>query len=215
VLSPYIEKGIVELIDWNSSEEHAIRGIEDVAFIPYQLGAFNDCLKNRALGQAEWVAVIDIDEFIVPVKGKKAFISLLEKSARSDVGTLRMNWRIYGTSHVQSLAPGELLTEKLVKRALDNHPWNGNVKSIHRPEAVEFCAVHEARHLREGFKVRHLKNRDFRINHYWTRSENELAKKRKLSPQEAEKFRDEFNVMDDRTIFQYLPLLKKNFSDIR
>lgn len=213
ILQPYIEKGIVELIDWDSSAEHAIYGIEDVSFIPFQLGAYNDCLKKRALGQAEWLAIIDIDEFIVPVNGKKTFISLLNKSAHSHIGSLRLPWRVFGTSRVTELHEDELLIEKLFQKADDKHPWNKNVKSIHRPEAIEFCLVHENQSLRDGFKSKRLKGCEYRIHHYWTRTEKELSQKRKLTDFEKEKISHEFNLFEDRTIFQYLPLLKKRFEE--
>ena len=46
VLKPYIDKNIVELIDWESTEEHAIFGIDNNLWVPYQIGAFTDCIKN-------------------------------------------------------------------------------------------------------------------------------------------------------------------------
>ena len=53
VLKPYIEKGIVTLIDW-----------------PYQHGqmaAYNDCIK-RFQKESNWIAFMDLDEFAVPVE---------------------------------------------------------------------------------------------------------------------------------------------------
>lgn len=53
VLKPYIEKGIVTLIDW-----------------PYQYGqmaAYNDCIK-RFQEESNWIAFMDLDEFAVPVE---------------------------------------------------------------------------------------------------------------------------------------------------
>lgn len=212
VLDPYIQKGIVELIEWGTSDEHAIRGLVDALWCPYQIGAYNDCLKNRALGKAQWVAVIDIDEFIVPVRGRRAFANLLEKEARAGTGTLRLPWRIFGTSHVPSLESGELLTEKLCHRAQNDHPWNGNVKSIHRPEAVELSLIHESKALKEGFSIKRLKGRDYRIHHYWTRTEDFLRDRRNLNPQDAEKVSKEFNEVEDHSIFRYLPLVKQNLA---
>ena len=53
VLRPYIKAGVVELIDWKSCEKNAIHSERDgVYWISYQRVAYNDCLKNRALGKA-------------------------------------------------------------------------------------------------------------------------------------------------------------------
>lgn len=207
VLQPYIEQGLVELISWENTEEHAIRGIEDYLWVPYQFGAYNDCLKNRALGVAKWVAILDIDEFIVPTNGAAAFADLLEKEAATKTGSLQMYWKVFGTSHIASLNPGDLLTEKLNLRAVDSHPWNQNMKSIHRPEAIQIVLVHEAKKLNHGYRRKKLEPDLWRIHHYWTRTEKELMQKRKSSP-ESMPFYEEFNTVEDTTFYQYLPKLK-------
>lgn len=198
VLQPYIDKGIVELIDWNSSvEEHFIRGVHDVSFIPLQFGAYNDCLKKRALGKAKWVAVIDIDEFIVPVRGVKSFYSLLKKAERKSRGSLMFHWVVFGTSNVQDLSPNERLVEKLLMRAPDNHEWHKQTKCIYRPEAIKFCEVHYAT-KNKGYKKKVLKSNKFRVHHYWTRTESFLRERR--GNYDAK----EFNSVEDRTILQFI-----------
>ena len=63
ILKPYVEKGIVELFDWPfPTHNHK-------AYLDMQYGAYNDVL-NYAKGRTEWLALIDIDEFIVPVQEK-------------------------------------------------------------------------------------------------------------------------------------------------
>lgn len=209
VLEPYIRTGLVELINWNTCEEHALRGIEDELWIPYQLGAYNDCLKKRALRKAQWVGVIDIDEFIVPVGGVIAFTELLKQEAAQNTGSLHMYWRIFGTSHVADLEPGELLTEKLIYRAKDDHPWHINMKSIHRPEAIRLVLAHKAKKLKSGYKRKKLDPAAWRIHHYWTRTDSHLQKKRKPTP-ELIPFFEDFNSVEDTTIHQYLPVLKSS-----
>jgi len=146
ILRPYIDRGIVEWIDWNSQDEthHTSGAFMDAPWSACQLGAYNDCLKKRAFGKAQWVAMIDADEFIVPVHGIKSFYDLLKKAEKTNRGSVRIFWRVFGTSGVLALAEGELLTEKLIHRSEDAFAWNQLVKSIHRPEAVAFCLVHEA-----------------------------------------------------------------------
>ncbi|MBS3905011.1 MAG: glycosyltransferase family 92 protein [Simkania sp.] len=210
VLQPYIDLGVVELIDWSSSkEEHAIRGYDNYAWVPFQIGAYNDCLKHRALSQALWVAVIDIDEFLVPVLGFKSFQTLLEQEARNGTGSLKLFWRVFGTSNIWDLRKDELLTEKLSLRALDHHPWNRNVKSLYRPEAVEICLVHTHERLKKGYKKKRLNPDLFRVHHYWTRTGKCLAQKRNLSEQESTQLTHEFNSIEDYSISPFLPALRQ------
>lgn len=79
ILEPYTKKGIVEIIDWESCEKNALNGYNCISWDRYQIGAYNDCLKNRALGKARWVAVCDIDEYIVPVGKSRTFKALLKE----------------------------------------------------------------------------------------------------------------------------------------
>jgi len=183
VLAPYIEKGTVELIDWDSSDPaHQAHGsFMDAPWSAGQLGAYNDCLKNRALTQAAWVAMIDIDEFIVPQTTVSDFYGLLKKAEKKKIGTLRLFWRVFGTSQVQDLAEGESLLKNLTWRSRDDHPWNRHVKSIHRPEAVAFCMVHEADKLYPKYRRKTVSLEKAAIHHYWTRTERFCAEKRSMS----------------------------------
>ena len=143
VLDPYIKEGLVELIQWESTTKHGVFGIDDFQHVPYQIGAYRDCLKNRAMKKATWVAMIDIDEYLVPMDGVDNFYALLKEEKKMKTGSLRIYWKVFGTSGVSSLKEGEKLTEKLVYRAPDDYEWHKQVKSIHRPKAAsKKCLVH-------------------------------------------------------------------------
>jgi hypothetical protein len=209
VLHPFVEKGIVELIDWNSADP-AHRFNEEPIWLPYQIGAYNDCLKNRALGKAKWVAMIDIDEFIVPVHGAESLRPFLRAFTKQNRGAVNFSWRCFGTSNVLELNSGELLTEKLISRAPDQYKLNNWVKSMYRPEAVSFCHIHEAPgKLNPPFRKRHAKSTEFRIHHYWTRTESCCSSKRGLKKPQDEALLNELNSVEDRTMEQYIPALKK------
>lgn len=210
ILEPYIHQGIVELIDWDSSDpSHLAEGaFMDAPWSAAQLGAYNDCLRTRALGKAKWVAMIDLDEFIVPVKGAKSFYALLDQAEKNKRGTVSIEWRVFGTSGVEDLRPGELLTEKLTWRSNDDHPWNKLVKSIHRPEAVEFCLVHIAKKISPGFGARTLKPDQVRIHHYWSRTERNFVEKRNQGREIDPSFFVPFHQVQDTTIHQYLNELR-------
>lgn len=210
VLEPFIKEGIVELIRWESDDpSHLASGpFMDAPWSAAQLGAYNDCLKNRALGKVKWVAMIDIDEFIVPVKGVKSFYALLDQAEKNKKGAVSLYWRVFGTSGIETLQEGEFLTEKLTWRTENDHPSNQLVKSIYRPEAVDFCLVHVAEKLKPGFGARTLKADQVRIHHYWTRTESFFYKKRQQKENMDPRFFDTFNQVNDSTIHQYLHKLK-------
>lgn len=144
VLKPYVSDGSVEVFDWSSSDpSHAIYGYDDYIWVPFQYGAYNDCLKNKVNNTCLWLAIIDIDEFVVPMEGASSLLNYLnEKKLENRVGALLLRWRCYGTSHVEKLEDGELLIEKLTMRSADDHPWNHHTKGIYRPDAVEFVGIH-------------------------------------------------------------------------
>lgn len=212
VLRPFIEKGIVELIDWNSNDEnHRYPGKEndypECPWHEFQLGAYNDCLRTRALGRAKWVAVIDIDEFIVPVNGVRSFYANLKSAQKRRKGAIKFSWRMFGTSHVWDLKSGELMTEKLILRAEDqnySHNWG---KCMYRPEAVQFCHIHDAK-LKPGFRSRHAQAEEIRIHHYWSRTEKFCQEKRgNKEPKNG--LGESYDCIEDRTMAQYTFALKK------
>ncbi|HSX10466.1 MAG TPA: glycosyltransferase family 92 protein [Chlamydiales bacterium] len=205
VLKPFIDKGVVELIEWSSSDPSHRLG-DDILWYPYQIGAYNDCLKNRALGKAKWVGIFDIDEFLVPVHGAASFRSYMRGLDKRRKGSVKFSWRIFGTSNVWDLGPDELLTEKMIYRAADHHDWHNWFKSMHRPEAVPHANIHDTPTLHAGYRKRHAKPEAFRLHHYWARTAKFCSEKRTTT---KEDLLAELNQQEDRTMEQYLPTLKK------
>jgi len=213
VLSPFMKKGIVELFSW-SSNDPSHQNLEkvdpsDAPFYKFQIGAYNDCLRKKALGKAKWVAIIDIDEFIFAKEGKKAFYHLLKKCERKNKNSLKLSWRIFGTSDIKELTPDELLTEKMVYRAKDSYYWHNWFKCIHRPEAISFCHIHDAIPKNTQDVPRHADPKKFCINHYWTRSENFCEKKRKQTKKTHPEFFQDLKEVKDESLKPFIPKLKK------
>lgn len=183
ILQPYIDNGMVELIDWSSNDpSHWVTEINYlVPWIAVQVNAYKDCLKNRALGKSRWVALIDIDEFIVPAKGVKSFYETIRSLEKKGKGSIQMFWRCFGTSDIEALKEGELMVENLVWRSHDDHPWNTLFKSIHRPEAVTTLNPHGADKLKKPYRRYTLPREQATIHHYWTRTEQVCLEKRNLS----------------------------------
>lgn len=174
VLKPYIKRGIVELYDV------PIDLSDGKIYLEWQVRVYNHALKISKKFN-EWVAFIDIDEFICLVHHE----SLPEfLSQYLYAGGLCINWVMYGTSDIYDLAHGELLIEKLVKRYPLEWGENRLVKSIIRPKHVQKCLdAHTFEYKENVFAVfpNHQKFThtpgfdipvdDVRINHYWFRTE--------------------------------------------
>lgn len=206
VINPYIDQGLVELIEWDSTKEHGVFGIDDFQYVPYQIGAYRDCLKHRAMKKSEWVAMIDIDEYIVPAECIENFYSLLKEEKKKGTGSLRIYWKVFGTSNVWALKDGERLTEKLIFRAPEDFEWHTQVKSIHRPKAAaRKCLVHEALKLKRGFTIKTIPKEVCRIHHYWTGTEERCQEKRPYVSDDKTALLEILNRVEDRSIHQLLP----------
>src|SRR5579863_3119789 len=132
VLEPYIQKGLVHLVRWPSSQENLFWYYS----FTVQTGAYNHCL-NLTRGRTKWVAFIDVDEFIVPMTGN-SLPELLEREFWY-VSGLGINWIHFGTAGVESIGADELMIETLNRRAPLTHERNFIFKSIVQPEHVKNC----------------------------------------------------------------------------
>jgi len=224
VLSPYIQEGIVEVVQWSSQPQNIYLA---------QRRAQDDALR-RLRSRSRWVAFIDTDEFIVPVQGE----SLPELLADFEqYGGVVVNWRQFGTSGVRELEPDELLIERLVW-AERPKGWLGRmVKSIVQPSKTKqnrnphwfdyldpYFAVDTDGKRIDGPSNRNGPNDRLVINHYYTRTVDWMLgeKTRRamrrvgvLVRTEEEQLRHllqierETNLVEDRTIHRYLPRLKE------
>lgn len=129
VLRPWLEAGVVTLVDWPTSfEEFA------------QIKAYNHCLEHFGAG-FQWLAMIDVDEFLYSPDGAMLPAVL---QAFSGVPAVVVNWQVYGSSgHREN--PGGLVTEQFTRRAEQQWVRNRRMKSIVRPECTEaFHSPHVA-----------------------------------------------------------------------
>ena len=90
------------------------------------LGAYSHCLKHFG-SQSRWIAFIDADEFLVPIKCDD--VRILLKNYES-FGGLAVSWLVFGSSY-HILKPRELQIESYVYRSKnDFKPHNMLIKSI-------------------------------------------------------------------------------------
>ena len=211
VLDPYVEAGFVVVHDWP-------------VYPQGQMPAYEHCLREH-MYDATWMAFMDIDEFLFSPTKQPVAEMLSGYHAWPGVA---VNGAIFGTSGHRR-KPDGLVIENYVHRAAH---WRLNSirKMIVRPPLVLGCPRGNPHQFiyREGFAVdengRHVTQYEpycsfhlFRINHYWTKSEEEAKVRfgRPRSdtgvPREWGEFLDTvepLNELRDEAILHYLPDLR-------
>ena len=171
ILQPYIDSGVVEYKYWPGHRR--------------QLAAYDDCLEHYRLA-SRWIAFIDLDEFIVPVKDASipAFLERFEAFAAVEI-----NWLVYGSGGHKTKSPGTMM-ERFRFHSLPGHRLNRHVKSIVNPrEVFTMIGCHEAAKISgsiadshgqpvtKNFREREPQQDIIRINHYAVRSYEEFLEK--------------------------------------
>jgi len=218
VLDPYIDNGIVEIIDWPypSDDRETWHLIYSSA---YSKGV------ELATGEAKWLAVIDTDEFLFGVEEDDLLVLLKEYEK---FGGVAVNWQMYGTSNVEKLDENQLMIEQLVLKGDKDFFRNQYIKSIVRPERVShyedghdatyhkpFYQVNEHKTRFEGMKSDTVSIDKLRINHYWSRDEDffynikvERSKKVGIKPEKSIYINNEINREEDPCILRFVPALR-------
>lgn len=172
LLAPYVESGLVEYTYFPGRKK--------------QLAAYDDCFERHRL-EARWIAVIDLDEFIVPVKDR-TILDFLRRMESFSV--IEVNWLVYGSGGAKKREPGSVM-ERFRRHSLPEHRLNTHVKSIADPRRVcTMIGCHEAARLsghsvdshgvplKKGFGDRMPQQDVIRINHYAVKSYEEFLSKR-------------------------------------
>ncbi|MBQ0013521.1 MAG: glycosyltransferase family 92 protein [Proteobacteria bacterium] len=168
ILAPYIERGVVEYTNFPGKT--------------MQLLAYIDCI-NKHKTDTRWIALIDLDEFIVPVQHKT--IPEFLYTLPLNFAQLVIAWIIYGSSGHKT-KPDGLVIENFKYHAKKS--WG--IKSIINPRLViEMTNPHanlvagstiDETGKRRG-KIDQDKNpptcNKVRINHYVTKSYEEMMKR--------------------------------------
>lgn len=212
ILNSYIDSGEVIYCYWPQR--------------PGQIPAYSHCLENHKQ-ESEWMAFVDLDEFLFPTKGDD-IKEILDKFI--DVPALAVNWLLFGTSNHETKPEG-LQIENFTKRSKNSHGPNKTVKCIVHPEQTvkpvnphyfiylnnSLAVTENKQPVKGAFSPKHSINR-LRINHYHTRSKEESRakmmrgratknEKRDWSHFESKEFI--FNQVEDLAIQRFIPKLKK------
>ena len=185
VLQPYIESGIVEYLYFPGRKR--------------QLAAYDDCFERHRF-DARWIAVIDIDEFIVPQKDNSipSFLHRMEGYA-----VVEINWLVYGSSGERTKTDGDVM-QRFRRHSLPWHVLNRHVKSIVDPRQV-CCMIgcHEAARIsgkpvdpngnviKIHFGDRIPQKDVIRINHYAVNSYEEFMEKKARGRARTDTLRDD------------------------
>ena len=218
VIAPYIKKGIVDIINWNTGETSGD------AWIHFEAEALSSALR-LARGRSKWLALIDTDEYLFPTQGESLTDTLLEFEP---YGSVSVRYTVFGTSSVQHIPKDKLLIESLTKSCVDTSQHNKLFKSIVRPEFVDSCINSHYCELMPGFMnitedfeplnpqtIAKIENKKFSLNHYWSRDLDyfQTFKLPRLiewgiSSDQCVRNLDELSVQERTDILRFVPKLK-------
>jgi hypothetical protein len=171
LLSSYIDEGVVVYKYWP--------GIyQQIPAYEWALNAYRD--------DCAWLAFIDIDEFIVPLK-KRKIIDILKE--HENISGVEINWVMYGSSGKKNYEEG-LVMERFKDHSKTEFDPNRLFKTIFNPRLVYKIGVHAqeywfrkrpvdtdwntANHGKKGWKPVYG---EMRINHYYVKSLEEFIQK--------------------------------------
>lgn len=192
IIDPYVTSGLVEYVYFPGKRQ--------------QLLAYDDCLERHRL-DVHWIAVIDLDEFIVPQKDNTIpdFLKRFESYPAVEI-----NWLVYGSGGAKEKTEGNVM-DRFKYHSYPNHVSNRHVKSIVNPRRVfSFIGCHEVARMsgrtvdshgeivKKHFRDREPQQDVIRINHYAVKSYEEFLNKRARGRARALKQRnlDYFNQYD-------------------
>ncbi len=171
ILEPYIKSGLVDY--------EYIEGFSKQLFI------YDKCLEEHRF-DARWIAIVDLDEFIVPIKDK-SIPDFLKKMENFSV--VEINWMCYGSGGAKKKEAGGVM-ERFKCHSKPEHELNKYVKSIVNPRHV-YCMIgcHEAARIdgdagdphgqpiKVSYRDRPPQHDVIKINHYAVKSFEEFKQK--------------------------------------
>jgi hypothetical protein len=220
ILKPYMEQGLVDLIEWNVVTHNQK---EYLALL--QIPAYNHAL-NIVKNTAHWAAFIDLDEFLCPVR-HDSMVALLEEY--QECAGLAINWQTFGTSDIDRLQKDQLIVENFLWKAPYWWEINKYIKIIVQPSFVHsfsnnphyclfnpgFYAVNSNKApLYDLCEVQPIVIDTVRIHHYWFGDRNwfisnKLPRRKKwgtsIPISYLDQFIDSFNQEKDETMLRFLP----------
>ena len=224
-LTPYIDKGVVTYIYYPG------KAMQDKSI--------NDAIKNYAY-DTKYLAVIDGDEYIVPTEEGRLLPELLDEIIETYhksiyhpggfAGGIGINWRDYGTSGHKTKVDG-LVIENYLQRAEDDYYQNVHIKTIYNPRVVFYVDNPHNGHYRDGYYTISENGslipflyfydgqcKKLRINHYFSKSEEQVIEKNRRGWPVGDLVRD-----DEKELYEasvncnkvYDPILLRYAGEVR
>jgi hypothetical protein len=204
-----------------------------------QSATFQHCIQNYA-DASRWIAFLDLDEFLFSPLGRSLPDLLGEYERWPGVGA---NWANFGASGHRAMPDG-LVTESYTRRTEDAER-NRLIKCVIDPRRVRnFCLAHffifhgdprvvvdenhrpiEARPGSPLSMTEEVSFERLRVNHYVTKSEEELRRKqtrvrvdngrmRPYTEGQIARMLAALDQVEDRTIQTYLPALREELARV-
>ena len=172
ILDPYINKGIVTLIEWPGKQR--------------QISAYEDSIEQYS-GETNWMGFIDLDEFVVPIEHENIY-KCLENFQKFPA--LLIYWKVFGTSGLIKQDPNKIMIEQffmVFPKMNDIGKCFYNTEYVYAKENSRNSIMHhilwckqknkllppvncEKRVSFSGHNILHNKEVSIQINHYVTKS---------------------------------------------
>lgn len=220
ILEPYIRDGIVIYYKAFGYGAHTQR---------MQTSIYNDAVCKYRY-QTYWLALIDLDEFLLPIE-KDNIVEILKDY--EGYPAVALNWLCFDTNSnkTKPTKHGGLVTANYTRVSKEyDIKVNKHIKSIVNPRKVAYVpSVHYAVYNNKDYCVsetfepvhgpftKHHSSSKIRINHYFTKSEEEYLKRNSMQPgRNRLKEHNEWWLVDhdfeetteDTAILKFLPKLK-------
>ena len=207
-LQPYITKGVITYIPQPGTNQQKV---------------CYEKVVSQYKDETEWLAIIDLDEYLVPLKENTIAKFLKEFE---DVSEVSLHWMNYGDNGAISRSDG-LITEFFTSHS---KTLNHTVKSIVRPNKVidfeSFGSNHyvkvEGKSVNEYHKpVNYMLNYNIsgdkaRVNHYIIKTFSEFHHKKSRGHPEGTPinyiyyfYHNDNSIKNDTSMLRFLPKLKK------
>jgi glycosyltransferase involved in cell wall biosynthesis len=173
-------------------------------------------------GEFDWMALIDADEFLLPMR-HRTVKQWLSQEVFDKADAIAVNWAMFGSSGHETIPEG-LVMENYCRRAWDNHGPNRHTKAIVRPGALKAMPNPHAVEVtgatvdalgepvvwgeRHGLAKQVVGLKECRINHYFTRSREDWARRLQRGQVTRRSWEDfaayDTNELEDESILRHL-----------
>ncbi|MCQ2531696.1 MAG: glycosyltransferase family 92 protein [Saccharofermentans sp.] len=198
-----------------------------------QLPAYNDAI-TRFKNDTKYMAFVDADEFIYSIKDHRSIGDVIDDllSKDSHAAGVAVNWRVFASSGLKEM-PKDGVLKNFVYYGKPGRPGNACVKTIANPREIVVYnqphypiykwgkySINEDLKKTKGWFNECGEPHTIRINHYFTKSEEEWKIRRSIGKADKTDSNDvrsmeEFHAHDNNDIFDdsmnyFVDLIKGN-----